>query len=97
VGVASWDQVANVNDPSKGFTIWKYGVHSYNIIINGTTGRVGPWPPLRVFVMFRYLRCGDISPTINLVLVILIRPPETYGSKTSRHLAAKQVKHEWET
>jgi hypothetical protein len=45
------------------------------------------------FVMVRYLRCGVISPTINLVLVILIRPAETSGSKANRHLVAKQVKH----
>jgi hypothetical protein len=36
---------------------------------------------LRVFVMVRYARCEVIGPTINLVLVILIRPP--------RHLLAK--------
>jgi hypothetical protein len=64
-----------------------------DIIMNGTTARVGPWPPLRVFVMVRYLRCGVISPTINLVIVILIRPPETSGSKASRYPVAKQVKH----
>jgi hypothetical protein len=54
------------------------------IIINGTTARIGPWPPLRVFVMVRCVRCGVISSTINLVLAILIRPPETSVSKTSR-------------
>jgi len=32
VGVASWDHVANVNDPSKGFTIWK--IHSRQTIDN---------------------------------------------------------------
>jgi hypothetical protein len=45
--------------------------------------------PLRVFVMVRCVRCGVISPTINLLLVILIRPPETSVSKASRHLVAK--------
>jgi hypothetical protein len=40
---------------------------------------------------------GVISPTINLSVVILIRPPETSGSKASRHLVAKQVKYGWET
>jgi hypothetical protein len=54
------------------------------IIINGTTARLGPWPPLRAFVMVMYVRCEVISPTINLILVILIRPPETSVSKASR-------------
>jgi hypothetical protein len=49
--------------------------------------------PLRVFVTVRYVRCEIISPTINLILVILIRPPETSVSKASRHLVAKQMKH----
>jgi hypothetical protein len=49
--------------------------------------------PLRVFVMVRCVQCGVVSPTINLVLVILIRPPETSVSKASRHLVAKQMKH----
>jgi hypothetical protein len=67
------------------------------IIINGTTARLGPWTSLRVFVMVRYVRCEDISPTINLILVILIRPPETSVNKASRHLVAKQVKRGWES
>jgi hypothetical protein len=62
------------------------------IIINGTTARLGPWPPFRVFVTVRHVRCEVISPTINLILVILIRPPETFASKASRHPVAKQVK-----
>jgi hypothetical protein len=53
--------------------------------------------PLRVFVMVKYARCGVISPTINLVLVILIRPLEISISKASRHLVAKPMKHGWET
>jgi hypothetical protein len=48
---------------------------------------------LRVFVMVMCVRCGVISPMINLVLVILIQPPETSVSKASRHLVAKQMKH----
>jgi hypothetical protein len=68
-------------------------IFAYFIIINGTTAWIGPWPPLWVFVMVRYVRCGVISPTINLVLVILIQQPETSVSKASRHLVAKQVKH----
>jgi hypothetical protein len=53
--------------------------------------------PLRVFVMVRCVRCEVISPTINLILVILIRPPETSVTKASRHLVATQMKHGWET
>jgi hypothetical protein len=63
------------------------------IIINETTARLGPWPPLRVFVMVRYVRYEVISPMINLILVILIRPPDTSVSKASRHPVAKQVKN----
>jgi hypothetical protein len=39
---------------------------------------------------------GVISPTINLILVILIRPPETTVSKSSRYVVAKLMKHWWE-
>jgi hypothetical protein len=46
--------------------------------------------------MVRYVRCEVISPTINLILVILIRPPETSVSKASRQPVAKQVKYGWE-
>jgi hypothetical protein len=54
--------------------------HAYHV---GSSSSVALEPgsglglPLRAFVMFRYVRCGVISPTINLLLVILIRPPET--------------------
>jgi hypothetical protein len=37
--------------------------------------------PLRVFVMVKYVRCEVISPTINLVLDILIRPPRNLLAK----------------
>jgi hypothetical protein len=82
----------------------KFRVTGYGPVITGSTpGRnhhhhhqpgSGFGLPLLVFVMVRCVRCGVISPTINLVLVILIRPPETSVSKASRHLVAKQMKHE---
>jgi hypothetical protein len=66
------------------------------IIISGTTALNRALASLTGFMMVRYVRCGVISPTINLVLVTLIRPPGTSVSKASRHLVAKQVKRGWE-
>jgi hypothetical protein len=46
--------------------------------------RPGLGPPYGFSWWFRYERCGVISPTINLVLVILIRPSETSSSNYQR-------------
>jgi hypothetical protein len=43
-------------------------------------------------MMVRFFDVGVISTTIDLVLVILIRLPETSVSKASRYLVAEQVK-----
>jgi hypothetical protein len=54
--------------------------------------RGGPWPPLRVSWPV-YITMYIISPTINLVLVIPIYPPETSsseaGEKRVRNMAAE--------
>jgi hypothetical protein len=57
------------------------------IIINGATAS------LMGFVTIRYITMWVISPTINLVLVILIQPPETSSSEAGetrvRNMAAE--------
>jgi hypothetical protein len=75
----------------------KWNIVIIIIIISGTTALHRALAFLTDFMMVRYVQCGVISPTINLLLVTLIRPPETSVSKASRHLVAKQVKREWET
>jgi hypothetical protein len=59
---------------------------------SGTTALDRALAYLTGFMIVRYIQCLVISPTINLVLVTLIRPPGTSVNKASRHLVAKQVK-----
>jgi hypothetical protein len=47
------------------------------IIINVTTAQSRALASLTGFVTVRYVMMWVISPTINLILVILIQPPET--------------------
>jgi hypothetical protein len=45
---------------------------------------------LSYFVMVRHITMWVISSTINLILVTLIRPPETSSGDATRHPVAKQ-------
>jgi hypothetical protein len=58
---------------------------NFIIIINGATAQSRALASVSGFVTVWYITMWVISPTINLLLVILIQPP--------RHLVAKQVKH----
>jgi hypothetical protein len=51
------------------------------IIINGATTQSQALASLMGFVTIRYITMWVISPTINLILVILIRLPETSSSE----------------
>jgi hypothetical protein len=53
------------------------------IIINGMTAQSWALASLSGFVTVRYITMWVVSPTINLVLVILIQPPETYSGEAT--------------
>jgi hypothetical protein len=53
------------------------------IIINGATARSRALASLTCFVTVRYITMWVVSPTINLVLVILIQPPETSSGEAT--------------
>jgi hypothetical protein len=53
------------------------------IIINGTTAQSRALAFLAGFVTVRYIMMWVISPRINLVLAILIQPPETSSGEAT--------------
>jgi hypothetical protein len=58
-------------------------IHIIIVIINDATAQSWALASLTGFVTVRYITMWVISPTINLILVILIQPPETSSGEAT--------------